>query len=450
MHRATRGGRAGAARWPPAEQDPETAGPERRRRCPTRRCTASRSPSSASARRPPTIPVADGEPGEEVHSRHGLDDVARARRARPSSQVPRVDLHAASSRYRFVYPSSRRRPRRAIEACEAAWEFFGGVFRVVIPDNTKAIVHDRRSASSRASSTTFLEYAQARGFHIDPTRRAAPQGQGAASSAAVRDVRDDCFAGENLRRISTTPASTPSAGAGDEYGMRRHSRTQRLPREHFEADEQPAPAAGSDRAYDIPLWSEPKVAARPARAGRAARCTRCRPRTCGARCTARARSAAPSGSTIRPCIGQDASAAAARRPLDRPAGLPGRERGLRPARRPRPAAPGARSHGAAIGRFAAAVLDARCPGRACAASMRCSASIARYGAARVDDDVRDGARRRHARRPPARADARARRLAPAAAGAGTRRSRSAATCAPPLNTPFRRCVRAGHRKEKTR
>jgi hypothetical protein len=41
----------------------------------------------------------------------------------------------------------------AIEACEAAWDFFGGAFKVVIPDDTKAIVDqaDPLGACGRAS-----------------------------------------------------------------------------------------------------------------------------------------------------------------------------------------------------------------------------------------------------------------------------------------------------------
>jgi hypothetical protein len=45
----------------------------------------------------------------------------------------------------------------------------------------------------------------------------------------------------------------------NEYGLRRHSRTQRRPLEHFQAEEQgvllPAPLT----PYDIPRWSDPKV-----------------------------------------------------------------------------------------------------------------------------------------------------------------------------------------------
>jgi hypothetical protein len=41
--------------------------------------------------------------------------------------------------------------------------------------------------------------------------------------------------------------------------MRRHSTTQRLPLEHFEAEERPVLLAAPARPYEIPLWSDPKV-----------------------------------------------------------------------------------------------------------------------------------------------------------------------------------------------
>jgi hypothetical protein len=53
--------------------------------------------------------------------------------------VSSLDLYRGG-RQRFVYPTFDETTARAIEACEAAWEFFGGIFTVLIPDNTKAIV----------------------------------------------------------------------------------------------------------------------------------------------------------------------------------------------------------------------------------------------------------------------------------------------------------------------
>jgi hypothetical protein len=65
------------------------------------------------------------------------------------------------SRHRFVCPILRETTATAIEACEAAWAFFGGVFHVLIPDNTKAIVHTADDLEPHLVEV-FLEYAQAR------------------------------------------------------------------------------------------------------------------------------------------------------------------------------------------------------------------------------------------------------------------------------------------------
>lgn len=99
------------------------------------------------------------------------------------------------SRHRFVYPVFEETTARAIEACEAAWEFFGGVFPVLIPDNTKAIVVAAVPLSPRITPT-FLEYAQARHFHIDPARVRSPRDKGRVERA-VPGVRDDCFAAKS-------------------------------------------------------------------------------------------------------------------------------------------------------------------------------------------------------------------------------------------------------------
>jgi hypothetical protein len=75
---------------------------------------------------------------------------------------------------------------------------------------------------------------------------------------AVPGVRDDCFAGEVL----TTLAEARTWGQHwclNEYGLRRHSRTQRRPLEHFQAEEQRLLLPAPSTPYDIPLWSDPKV-----------------------------------------------------------------------------------------------------------------------------------------------------------------------------------------------
>jgi transposase len=208
-------------------------------------------------KRAPTIPVADGKPGEEVHIDTGWmtllepDEHGRRRRFRAWIFTPHV------SRYRFVYPCFSESTETAIEACEAAWEFYDGVFGVVVPDNTKAIVHTADPLKPRIIDG-FLEYAQSRGFHVDPTRKKHPKDK-ARTERAVRDVRDDCFAGEKLLDLDAA-RDRGRRWCVDEYGMRRHTTTQRLPSEHFAAVEKAALKPAPIEPYDIPLWAEPKVA----------------------------------------------------------------------------------------------------------------------------------------------------------------------------------------------
>jgi hypothetical protein len=160
------------------------------------------------------------------------------------------------SRHRFVYPTFEETTARAIEACEAAWEFFGGVFNVIIPDNTKAIIIEADSLAPRITPA-FLEYAQARHFHIDPARVRHARDKERVERA-VPGVRDDCFAGEVLMTLDDARAWGRHWCLND-YGLRRHSRTQRRPLEHFQAEEQALLLPAPTTPYDIPLWSEPKV-----------------------------------------------------------------------------------------------------------------------------------------------------------------------------------------------
>jgi len=203
-----------------------------------------------------TIPVLDGPPGQELQLDTGwvgwLTLPAGTRR-----RFRAWIFTAVRSRHRFVYPAFEETTARAIEACEAAWAFFGGVFAVIIPDNTKAIIVGADPLTPRITPA-FLEYAQARHFHIDPARVRAPRDKGRVERA-VPGVRDDCFAGEVL--LTLEDARTHAAHwCLDEYGLRRHSRTQRRPLEHFRAEELPALQARPTTPYDIPTWSTPKVA----------------------------------------------------------------------------------------------------------------------------------------------------------------------------------------------
>ncbi len=205
----------------------------------------------------PTIPVADGAPGQECQLDTGwvlqlAPDGAGTRRRRRA-----WIFTAVVSRHRFVWPIERETTASAIEACEAAWAFFSGIFAVLIPDNTKAIVQTADPLEP-VITPVFLEYAQARGFVIDPTRVRAPRDK-ARVERAVAVVRDDCFGGEQLTTVEQAREHA-RRWCWEDYGLRRHSTTQRLPREHFETEERPRLLAPPAAPYDVPLWCDPKVA----------------------------------------------------------------------------------------------------------------------------------------------------------------------------------------------
>ena len=88
----------------------------------------------------PTILVADCEPGQEVQVDTGWMGYLQPDEGGKRRRFKAWIFTAVRSRHRFVYPTFRERTEEAIEACEAAWAFFGGIFVVMIPDNTKAIV----------------------------------------------------------------------------------------------------------------------------------------------------------------------------------------------------------------------------------------------------------------------------------------------------------------------
>jgi Mu transposase, C-terminal domain len=72
-------------------------------------------------------------------------------------------------------------------------------------------------------------------------------------------VQDDGFGGEVVTDLDHARVHARH-WCVDDYGPRRHRRTLRAPREHFETVEQPALRPAPTAPYDIPLWGDPKVA----------------------------------------------------------------------------------------------------------------------------------------------------------------------------------------------
>jgi transposase len=208
-------------------------------------------------RRTATLRVADGDPGMECQVDFGrlglmLDPVSGRRRT-----VHALIFTAVVSRHMFVWLSLRQRLADVIAGCEAAWVFFGGVFKVLIPDNMKPVVINADPVNPTFSDG-WLDYAQARGFGTDPARVRSPKDKPWVERV-VQYVRGNFFGGEVFcdladaqRRVEHWCRVTA--------GLRVHGTTAQRPAEHFAADEahllQPAP----EGFYDVPVFAHPKVA----------------------------------------------------------------------------------------------------------------------------------------------------------------------------------------------
>ena len=208
-------------------------------------------------RQPPTVPVADGEPGQELQidfGRMGLmfDPQTGRRRA-----VWALIFTAVVSRHMFVWLSFRQSLDDVIEGCEAAWAFFDGVFAVVIPDNLKAIV-DQADPLNPRINPTFLEYAQARGFVIDPARVRKPTDKPRVERM-VQFVRGSLWAGEEFTDLADAQRQAET-WARVRAGMRIHGTIQARPAEVFAVLEAPVLLPAPTERYDTPSWTTAKVA----------------------------------------------------------------------------------------------------------------------------------------------------------------------------------------------
>lgn len=203
-----------------------------------------------------TVRVNDGAPGDELQV-----DFGKLGRIPDPETGKQRDLWAlvftpVVSRYSFVWLTHRQTTEDVIAGFEAAWAFFGGVFATVIPDNMKSIV-DRADGLEPRFNQAFVEYAQARGFVIDPARVRSPKDKPRVERV-VPYVRNNFFAGETFIDLADAQRRA-DVWARDRAGMRIHGTTQLRPAEHFRLEEAPVLASAPTAPYDVPVYATAKV-----------------------------------------------------------------------------------------------------------------------------------------------------------------------------------------------
>jgi transposase len=203
-----------------------------------------------------TVRVNDGEPGGELQVDFGkmglIPDPATGR----SRVCQALIFTPCYSRYSYVWLTFSQAIDAVIAGFEAAWEFFGGVFAVVIPDNMKTVVIEADSCEPRLNQA-FVEYAQARGFVVDPARVRSPKDKPRVERV-VPFVRNSFFAGETFIDIADAQRRAED-WCRHRAGMRIHGTTQQRPAEVFATDEAPKLLAAPSERYDLPVYRTAKV-----------------------------------------------------------------------------------------------------------------------------------------------------------------------------------------------
>ncbi len=130
-----------------------------------------------------TVRVADGDPGVECQldfARMGLIGDPETGRRRV---VHALIFTAVYSRHTFVWLTFSQTLEAVIAGCEAAWEFFGGCFKVLVPDNLSPVVADADAVNPRFT-VGWLDYARHCGFATDPARVRSPKDKEVVSYCA--------------------------------------------------------------------------------------------------------------------------------------------------------------------------------------------------------------------------------------------------------------------------
>ena len=201
-----------------------------------------------------TTPVDDGPPGVELQVDFGYLGLI------PAGEGRRRKLHAlvftaCFSRYLFVYLTFSMTLEEVIAGCEDAWEFFSGVFRVVVPDNMSPVVAKADAVNPRLTRE-WLEYAQARGFVTDPARVRHPRDKPRVE-AGVKFVQGNFFAGETFLDLADA-RSKMTAWLGT-ANARVHGTTRQVPAVVFARQEAPCLLPAPADRYQVPYWAEVKV-----------------------------------------------------------------------------------------------------------------------------------------------------------------------------------------------
>ncbi len=134
-----------------------------------------------------------------------------------------------SSRYSFIWPTLSQTTHAVIEGLEAAWKFFDGMPKTLVPDNASSMIVGAHATSPRLNEV-FAEYTQARGIFVDLARVRKPRDK-AKVERNVTYARDGWYAGETACKSLADWRRSATSWCRDIAGARVHGTTRKVPRD---------------------------------------------------------------------------------------------------------------------------------------------------------------------------------------------------------------------------
>ena len=173
-----------------------------------------------------TVRVVEPPPGEVAEVDFGLLGLWPDPTAGRWRRVYGFLVTLGYSRYAFLWLCLRQDLQTVLDGLEAAWRFFGGVPRRLVVDNLKAVV-TRADRYVPTIARVFLEYAQYRGFVVDPAVPRHATGKPKVEGG-IPYVRQDFFRGEHFLDLADMQERA-TVWCRDLAGTRVHGTTRQAP-----------------------------------------------------------------------------------------------------------------------------------------------------------------------------------------------------------------------------
>ena len=198
-----------------------------------------------------TVRMEDTEPGQVAEMDFGRLGLMWDNQSGRKRLALGMVVTLAYSRHHFLWPLFGQTLVEIIEGLEACWAFLGGVPHYLVIDNFTTAVAGTDPLNPRLTRG-FLEYAQHRGFIVDPTRVRHPQDKPKVESG-IRYARERFFKGGSFHDLPDLRLQARQ-WCLETAGQRVHGTTYKLPLVVFLEEEQAKLLPWDGEPYDVPDW----------------------------------------------------------------------------------------------------------------------------------------------------------------------------------------------------